>query len=180
MPKETMTDEAEQEKPEAKPEQAKPDGGPNWQRAAEDYKAQRDAARQQFEELQTQFDELRGKVEGLKTAEDVQKAVDEAVGKANEDFEAAKAGWADREKSLVVGAALAEGGCIDTKALMGHIDLSGVTVKDGKAEGVDVAALKGSYPYLFGKREQAGSTDAQPKGAASSLDERIDKAFDIK
>lgn len=45
MPKETMTDEAEQAKPEAKPEQAKPEGEPNWQRAAEDYKAQRDAAR---------------------------------------------------------------------------------------------------------------------------------------
>jgi len=175
MADETKTDEKPEEEPDAKPE-----GGPNWQRAAEDYKAQRDAARKQFEELQGQYDALKGRVEGLKTAEDVQRAVDDALAKATADFDEAKAGWAEREKALVVGNALAEGGCIDTKALMGHIDLSGVTVKDGKAEGIDVPALQGSYPYLFGKREQAGSTDAQPKGAASALDERIDKAFAAK
>lgn len=160
---------------------AQPKGGPDWRRAAEDYKAQRDEARQRVEDLTGQLDKLKTDVEGLKTADDVQRAVDEALAKANADFDAAKGAWAEREKALTVSNQLAEQGCIDCDALMSHVDMAGVTVRDGKAEGIDVGALRESYPYLFGRRAQSGATDARPEGAADGgLDARIDRAFGAK
>lgn len=165
--------------------QAKPEGeakgGPDWQRAAQDYKAQRDAARQQADDLTAQLDKLKQSVEGMRTAEDVQKAVDDALAKAQADFDASKAQWADREKALTVQSALAEGGCIDASALLSHVDLGEVTVKDGRADGLDLGKLKESYPYLFGRRAQAGATDARPEGVADGgLDAKLDKAFGVK
>lgn len=154
-------------------------GKPDWERAASDYKAQRDAARSQLADVQKQVEEMKASMEGLKSAEDVQKAVDDALAKAAAEHEAAQANWAEQEKSLVIAAALAEGGCIDTGALLSHIDTAQISVKDGKAEGIDVKALQGSYPYLFGKRQQAGSTGADPAGAAPNIDERLDKAFGV-
>lgn len=170
-----------EEKPET-PEGAKPEpkAGPDWERAANDYRAQRDAARKQVEDLQRQADELKASMEGLKGADDVQKAVDDALSKANADFERSRAQWAEREKALTVSNELAGKGCIDCAALLAHVDMSKVTVKDGKAEGVDVDGLKGSYPYLFGKRPVSGATDARPDGAPSGIDERLDKAFGLK
>lgn len=177
---------ADERKPEEGPEaadaekKAEPKTGPDWERAANDYRAQRDAARKQVEDLQRQADELKASMEGLKSADDVQRAVDEALSKANADFEQSRARWAEREKALTVSNQLAEQGCIDCDALLSHVDLSKVSVKDGKTEGVDVDALKGSYPYLFGKRPVSGATDARPDGAPSGIDERLDKAFGLK
>jgi hypothetical protein len=168
------------EDPKTDEAEGKPKGAPDWQRAAEDYKAQRDAARKQSEELTSQLTDLKTSVEGLKSADDVQKAVDAALEKANAGFEDAKGKWAQREKSLVVGSALAQAGCIDSGALLSHVDMSKVEVKDGKPEGVDVKALQGSYPYLFGKRAEAGSTGMEPAGASDGIGARIDSAFGVK
>lgn len=114
------------EDPKTDEAEGKPKGAPDWQRAAEDYKAQRDAARKQSEELTSQLTDLKTSVEGLKSADDVQKAVDAALEKANAGFEDAKGKWAEREKSLVVGSALAQAGCIDSGALLfprGHVQV---------------------------------------------------------
>ena len=183
MTKETTDTETKAE-PEAKrPEQtgdAKPKGGPDWQRAAEDYRAQRDEARQRVDDVTAQLDKLKKDVEGMKTAEDVQRAVDEALARASEEYDASKAQWAEREKALVAQSALAESGCIDAPALLSHVDMSGVTVKDGKADGLDVDGLKSSYPYLFGRRANPGATEVRPEGAASDIDAVLDRAMGIK
>lgn len=169
------------------PKDSKPgggNGGPDWQRAAEDYKAQRDAAREQVAQLTEQVGALNKSMEGLKTAEDVQKAVDEALAKANADFESYKASATEREKALTVGGILAKAGCIDTGALMSHVDMSQVTLaEDGTAEGIDAEKLKESYPYLFGLRQQAGTTEVTGTGApggGDDIDALLDKAMKIK
>lgn len=128
MPKPTEPTATDPQEPTTGPQgEAKPKGGPDWQRAAEDYRAQRDAAREQAEEMRKQLDGLKGSMEKLKTSDDVKQAVDEALAKATADFDAAKASWADREKALTVAAELTGAGCIDTTALMGHMDMSKVT-----------------------------------------------------
>lgn len=44
----------------------------------------------------------------------------------------------------------------------------------------DVAKLKSEHPYLFETAKQTGSTGFNPAGTSGSLDDKIDKAFDIK
>ena len=78
------TGQAEAAQAQAKPEGEQQKGGPDWQRAAQDYKAQRDEARRQVADLTGQLDRLRTDVEGLKTADDVKRAVDEALAKARD------------------------------------------------------------------------------------------------
>ena len=62
-----------EEKPEEEPAAAdagakpEPKAGPDWERAANDYRAQRDAARKQVEDLQRQANELKASMEGLRT-----------------------------------------------------------------------------------------------------------------
>lgn len=141
-------------------------GQPNWQMAAEGYRAERDAYKQQVADLTAQAEQLKQSLEGMRSAEDVQAAVDSALTEANGRFEADKAKWAEREKGLLVANALAEAGCIDATAAAAHVDLSQVTVsEDGKVEGLDMDQMRDSYPYLFGKRQQSGSTGAKPGGA---------------
>ena len=153
----------------ADPEPKEPTGAkgqPNWQMAAEGYRAERDAYKQQVADLTAQNEQLKQSLEGMRSAEDVQAAVDSALTEANGRFEADKAKWAEREKGLLVANALAEAGCIDATAAAAHVDLSQVTVgEDGKVEGLDMGQMRDSYPYLFGKRQQSGSTGAKPTGA---------------
>lgn len=153
----------------ADPEPKEPTGAkgqPNWQMAAEGYRAERDAYKQQVADLTAQNEQLKQSLEGMRSAEDVQAAVDSALTEANGRFEADKAKWAEREKGLLVANALAEAGCIDATAAAAHVDLSQVTVgEDGKVEGLDMGQMRDSYPYLFGKRQQSGSTGAKPAGA---------------
>ena len=151
-------------------------GQPNWQMAAEGYRAERDAYKQQVADLTAQVEQLTRSIEGMKSAEDVQAAIDSALTEANGRFEADKAKWAEREKGLLVANALAEAGCIDATAAAAHVDLSQVSVgENGKVEGLDVEQMRGSYPYLFGKRQQAGSTGARPGGAPDG-DAALEKA----
>ena len=153
----------------ADPEPKEPTGAkgqPNWQMAAEGYRAERDAYKQQVADLTAQNEQLKQSLEGMRSAEDVQAAVDSALTEANGRFEADKAKWAEREKGLLVANALAEAGCIDATAASAHVDLSQVTVgDDGKVEGLDMGQMRDSYPYLFGRRQQSGSTGAKPGGA---------------
>lgn len=163
----------------AEPEPKEPTGAkgqPNWQMAAEGYRAERDAYKQQVADLTAQNEQLKQSLEGMRSAEDVQAAVDSALTEANGRFEADKAKWAEREKGLLVANALAEAGCIDATAAAAHVDLSQVTVgEDGKVEGLDVAQMRGSYPYLFGQRQQSGSTGAKPGGAPSGDDAALER-----
>lgn len=153
-----------------------PKGKPDAAIAASKYKEERDAARQKVEELTAQLDSLRESVNGLKSAEDVQKAVDEALSKSNADFEATRQKWEQRERELAVSAQLAQAGCIDSAAACAHIDMANVQIgDDGKVSGVDIEAMKGTYPYLFGVRPQAGSTGLKPSGAPEQ-DAALEKA----
>ena len=151
-------------------------GGPDARIAASKYKEERDAARQQVADLTAQLESLRESTKGLKTAEDVQQAIDDALSKSNSAFEETKRKWERRERELAVSTELAQAGCIDSKAACAHIDLDGVSIgEDGKVEGVDVEGLKRSYPYLFGIRQQAGRTGLPPQGAAEA-DAALEKA----
>ena len=142
-------------------------GKPDAAIAASKYKQERDEAREKVADLTAQIEALRESVKGLKTAEDVQAAVDDALSKSNSEFEAVRRKWEERERELAVSTELAQAGCIDSKAACAHIDLSRVAVgEDGKVSGLDIDALRGSYPYLFGVRQQAGSTGVKPSGAA--------------
>ena len=142
-------------------------GKPDAAIAASKYKQERDEAREKVADLTAQIEALRESVKGLKTAEDVQAAVDDALSKSNSEFEAVRRKWEERERELAVSTELAQAGCIDSKAACSHIDLSRVAVcEDGKVSGLDIDALRGSYPYLFGVRQQAGSTGVKPSGAA--------------
>ena len=168
----TAKDPEPKEPPAGDPEDPEPKeptgakGQPNWQMAAEGYRAERDAYKQQVADLTAQNEQLKQSLEGMRSAEDVQAAVDSALTEANGRFEADKAKWAEREKGLLVANALAEAGCIDATAAAAHVDLSQVTVgDDGKVEGLDMAQMRDSYPYLFGRRQQSGSTGAKPDGA---------------
>lgn len=156
----------------AEPKDGAPDGAkgkPDAAIAASKYKQERDEAREKVADLTAQLETLRESVKGLKTAEDVQAAVDEALSKSNSEFEATKQKWEQRERELAVSTELAQAGCIDAKAACAHIDLSQVAVgDDGKVSGLDLDALKGSYPYLFGVRQQAGSTGLKPGGAPAA------------
>lgn len=170
------------EPPEGDPKEPEPKeptgakGQPNWQMAAEGYRAERDAYKQQVADLTAQNEQLKQSLEGMRSAEDVQAAVDSALSEANSRFEADKAKWAEREKGLLVANALAESGCIDATAASAHVDLSQVSVgEDGRVEGLDVDQMRGSYPYLFGQRQQAGSTGAKPAGAPDG-DAALEKA----
>lgn len=172
-----MDPENEQQKETTEPEketqeQKEPEGGakgkPDASIAASKYKEERDAARQQVTDLTAQLEQLRESVKGMKTAEDVQTAVDEALNKSNSDFQATREKWEQRERELAVSAELAQAGCIDTKAACAHIDLSQVKVgEDGKVSGVDIESMRQSLPYLFGVRQKAGSTGGKPEGAPS-------------
>lgn len=169
----------------ADPEPKEPTGAkgqPNWQMAAEGYRAERDAYKQQVADLTAQNEQLKQSLEGMRSAEDVQAAVDSALTEANGRFEADKAKWAEREKGLLVANALAEAGCIDATAAAAHVDLSQVTVgEDGKVEGLDMGQMRDSYPYLFGKRQQSGSTGAKPGGApdGDAALERVRASFGL-
>lgn len=161
---------------------AEPKGGPSWQMAAEGYRAERDAYKQQVADLTAQVEQLRTSLEGAKSADDVQAAIDSALTEANGRFEADRAKWAEREKGLLVANALAEAGCIDSTAAAAHVDLSQVGVgEDGSLSGLDVDALRGSYPYLFGQRQNPGSTGGRPDGPAESDDalERVRAQFGL-
>lgn len=156
---------------ETEPEETGEPGGakgkPDAAIAASKYKQERDEAREKVADLTAQIEALRESVKGLKTAEDVQAAVDDALSRSNSEFEAVRRKWEERERELAVSTELAQAGCIDSKAACAHIDLSRVAVgEDGKVSGLDVDALRGSHPYLFGVRQQAGSTGVKPSGAA--------------
>lgn len=176
---ETKPEEQPKEGEGAKPDEPKadgPKGKPDAAIAASKYKEERDEARQQVADLTAQIEQLSESVKGMKSAEEVQAAVDEALSKANGDFSALKEKWEQRERELVVSEQLAKAGCIDSAAACAHIDMAQVQVgEDGKVSGVDVEALKASYPYLFGTRPQAGSTGFKPSGAPES-DAALDRA----
>ena len=75
-------------------------------------------------------------------------------------------------KSWAIERELLKGGCVDTDALMVHIKTDDVKLaEDSKSitEGLDMEALKKSYPYLFPQPTQTPqtvSTSANPGGAA--------------
>ena len=65
-------------------------GKPDAAIAASKYKQERDEAREKVADLTAQIEALRESVKGLKTAEDVQAAVDDALSKSNSEFEAVR------------------------------------------------------------------------------------------
>lgn len=93
------------------------------------------AAKQQAADLQTKLD-------AAKTADDVQKAVEEANAAAQA-----------KVNEIAVRAHLATAGCLNAEALTAaaHIDASKIEVaQDGSVvSGIDLEKLKTDYPYLF-------------------------------
>ena len=115
------------------------------------------AAKQQAADLQTKLD-------AAKTADDVQKAVNEANAAAQA-----------KVNEIAVRAHLATAGCVNAEALVAaaHMDVSKVEVaQDGSVvSGVDLEKLKTDYPYLFQQATAAEpptvTTGAAPAAAAT-------------
>ena len=161
-------------------EPKEPEGGPDWELAGRKYKSERDALKERNSDLTSQLDGLKAQLGDAKSADDVKKAVDEALAKATSDHDASDAKWDAKVRALAVDAELAKAGCIDTDAARTHVDMTKVEVADdGKVSGVDAKKLKETYPYLFGTRTNAGSTGLKPDGAATDMDARINKAMGL-
>lgn len=129
------------------------------------------ALKEQLDEMRSQMEGFQAKLDGAKTAEDIQAAVDEAKAEAKEAADKAAADWKAREKALTVQNALIQAGCADTVALMAHVDMAKVEVApDGHISGLDAAALKESYPYLFAEgNAQTIASAAAPGGAGGKM-----------
>lgn len=133
--------------------EAKPKGGPDDAQRDNRLAAELAAAKQREAELQAKLD-------AAKTAEDVQKAVDEA-----------KAEAARQVKSIAAKAHLAAAGCLNSEALVAaaHIDVGKIEVaKDGTvSSGLDAEKLKADFPYLFeAARPAATVTTGAPAAGA--------------
>lgn len=134
-----------------------PAGGPDWQKAADNYRRQRDEEREKAASLKKQLDDLnaKGDIDELrKLLEEQQNQAKEAANKA--------------EKDRINIGRLAKEGCIDIDVALSLLDENG-----------DVEALKESKPYLFGT-VQKGSTGLPPKGSAGSKFADLDKAMGLK
>lgn len=127
--------------------------------------------KEQVAQMRKQMDDFQAKLDGAKTAEDVQAAVDAAKAEAKDAADKAAADWKEREKALTVQNALIQAGCADTVALMAHIDMSGIEVaSDGHISGLDAGKLKEAYPYLFGEANaQQIASAAAPGGAGRKM-----------
>lgn len=128
--------------------------------------------KEQVAQMQKQMDDFQAKLDGAKTAEDVQAAVDAAKAEAKDAADKAAADWKEREKALTVQNALIQAGCTDTVALMAHIDMAKIEIaSDGHISGLDAAGLKDAYPYLFGdgSNTQTVASAAAPGGAGKKM-----------
>ena len=137
--------------------QTEPTGGPDWQKAAEQYRQQRDEERTKAANLQKQLDDLnaKGDIDALKAQlQEQQRQAEEAANKAERD-------------RINIGR-LAKEGCIDIDVALSLLDENG-----------DVEALKQSKPYLFGS-VSTGSTGFKPSGSASGAFDAIDKAMGLE
>ncbi len=105
--------------------------------------------------------DLQAKLDAAKTADDVQKAVDEAKSAAQAQV-----------KEIAVRAHLATAGCVNAEALVAaaHMDVSKVEVaQDGSiASGVDLEKLKTGFPYLFQTTAAAPATVTTGAPAAAA------------
>lgn len=112
------------------------------------------AAKQQAADLQTKLD-------AAKTADDVQKAVNEANAAAQA-----------KVNEIAVRAHLATAGCLNAEALTAaaHIDASKVEVaQDGSVvSGIDLEKLKTDYPYLFQQASAAAEPPTVTTGAPAA------------
>ena len=148
-----------------------PKGGPDLKQANIRLNEENKALKANIEQMQAQLTELTKKFDGAKTAEDVEAAVAAAKKEAEEAGAKAKADYDARMKALTVQNALIQAGCADTVALMAHVDMSKVEVAgDGHISGLDAAALKESYPYLFAQANaQQVASAASPGGAGKKI-----------
>lgn len=128
--------------------------------------------KEQVAQMQKQMDDFQAKLDGAKTAEDIQAAVDAAKAEAKDAADKAAADWKEREKALTVQNALIQAGCSDTVALMAHIDMAKIEIaSDGHISGLDAAGLEDTYPYLFGdgSNTQTVASAAAPGGAGKKM-----------
>lgn len=150
-----------------------PKGDPDLGAANKRLTEENKSLKEQLGQLQGQMEEFQKKLEGAKTADDIQAAVDAAKKEAQDAQAKSEAEWKKREKALTVQNALIQAGCADTVALMAHVDLSKVEVaSDGHISGLDAAKLKESYPYLFAESNvgsKSFSTAATPGGSETKM-----------
>lgn len=109
----------------------------------------------------------------------IARIVKEAIAPLVEQFGAAKPEQAAAEPAAeddgkaalwAVEKMLIKGGCVDEDALMTHVDMSVVKLSDGKLEGVDIAKLQESYPYLFKPTAPAATVSTGAPSAGASTD----------
>lgn len=116
--------------------------------------------------LRLKNQELQTKVDGFDqaTADAVQKAVEEAKAQTREEVLAEASKEADKRvmQAELKGEAV-KAGLIDLDQLK-LLDLSAVTLKDGKLEGAEALfeGLKTSKPYLFGEKQSTSTTETPP------------------
>lgn len=161
----------QQQQQQQQPQGGEPKGGPDLKQANARLNEENKALKANIEQMQAQLTELTKKFEGAKTADDVEAAVAAAKKEAEEAGAKAKADYDARMKALTVQNALIQAGCADTVALMAHVDMSKVEVaSDGHISGLDAAALKESYPYLFAQANaQQVASAASPGGAGKKI-----------
>ena len=68
--------------------------------------------KEQVAQMQKQMDDFQAKLDGAKTAEDIQAAVDAAKAEAKDAADKAAADWKEREKALTVQNALIQAGSV--------------------------------------------------------------------
>lgn len=151
--------------------QGGPKGDPDLSAANKRLNEENKSLKEQVEGLQKQMADFQAKLDGAKTADDVQAAVDAAKAEAKDAADKAAADWKEREKALTVQNALIQAGCADTVALMAHIDMSKIEVaSDGHISGLDAGKLKEDYPYLFSEANaQQIASAAAPGGAGKKM-----------
>lgn len=127
---------------ESKTEATEEQKGPDAQKAAEKYRAQRDEARAELDKLKADIEALKGSdADVRKQAESLQKQLEEERAKHDADMKAA-------EYRRVNTTRLAQAGCVDVDVALSLLDENG-----------DVDKLKEAKPYLF---RAAGSTGWKP------------------
>ena len=116
-------------------------------------KAKADAAEQTVKDLQDQIKERDKDIAELKKSSadnaDLTKKYEDLQAKYKIDTESLEQKLADQQLDAAVNAAIVEAKGKNAKAIKALLDMSKLTIKDGKVEGLNLDEIKKSDSYLF-------------------------------
>ena len=138
---------SQQQEPSNAGAESKPKGTPN--------NAARDA--RVIAELKEKLAAAQSELQAAQNGANANANAAEALKALQADLDAKELTW-DAEKALM------QAGCVDTVALLAHVDAKDLKRgDDGQLQGLDVEKLKAAHPYLFG-----GATGAATVSTAAS------------